>query len=511
MKTITTKGLVMFVGFVFGCFIVQFTGYSAVLRFGLSAYPPTLDPHISGGTAARTVKTTVYEGLMSFTQEGKIIPQLAESVEIVDPLTYVFNLRKGVTFHSGEPLTAADVVYTFERIFNPSSGAVLREVLSAVVERVEVREDYKVVIKLKTPFAPLLEMLAVPETSIISARWMASNPDLKITMNGTGPFKLVRLTPGVEIFVAKNEQYYVPGLPKADGISFQIFADPDARLNALLTDAIDIMEYVEWRQIPILNSTPGFVVDLKPAFFQILSINCGAGPLSDPKVRQAISYAINREEIVAACFEGYAYSLYGALVPEGHWAYNEDLAHFFEYNPAKAKELLVEAGYPEGFSVRLLATSAYSTHWCPAEVIQAQLAQVGIKVELELVDWPTRVQRRSDWNYEIASDGLSGYYNDPDFYYSYFYGQGPKYCHPPYFDDPLVNELLDKGRATLDPVERKMIYHDLERRLLELSPWIFLCYRLQPYAYVSKVHGFAQLLGFLSPYSGVTLRYASVE
>lgn len=490
---------------------VQLVAYSYVLKFGLSAYPPTLDPHISGGTAARTVKTTVYEGLMTYTPEGDIAPQLAESVEVLDPITYIFHLRKGVVFHSGKELTAADVVYSFQRILDPSTGAVLREIFSTVLEDVVAENDYTIIVKLRIPFAPFLEVLATPEASIVSAEWMAQKPDLKTTMNGTGPFKLKSLTVGVEIFLVKNECYYIPGLPKVEGISFQVFSDPDARLNALLTGAVDIIEYVEWRQIPILNNTPGFVVDLKPAFFQILSVNCSAGPLADPRVRRAISYAINREEIVAACFEGYAEPLYGALIPKGHWAYNEDLASFFEYNPARAKELLAEAGYPQGFTVKLLATSAYSTHWCPAEVIQAQLAEVGIKVELELVDWPTRVQRRSDWNYELASDGLSGYYNDPDFYYAYFHGAGPRYCHPPYFDDPVVNDLLEKGRATLDRDVRKQIYHDLEARLLDLSPWIFLCYRLQPYAYAAKVHGFVQLLGFLSPYSGVTLKYASVD
>jgi len=504
IRVITLLELVL----LFGCSL----GYSQTsnLKFGLSAFPPTLDPHISGGTAARTVKLTVYEGLFSYTSEGAIQPQLAQSFEIINPTTYVFHLRQGVKFHTGEELTASDVVYSFKRILDPATGAVLKETLG-IIDKIDAPDKYTVVITLKSPFAPLLEVLATPEASIVSEKWMTSGPDLKSTMNGTGPFKLVRITPGVEILVSRNENYYIPDLPKTDSILFQVFADADARLNALLTRAVDIIEYVEWRQIPILENNPEFRVDLKPAFFQILSINCNAGPLADPRVRRAISYAINREEIVAACFEGYAEPLYGALIPKGHWAYNEDLAHYFEYNPTKAKELLAEAGYPEGFSVKLLATSAYSTHWCPAEVIQAQLAKVGIKVELELVDWPTRVQRRSDWNYEIASDGLSGYYSDPDFYYAYFYGKGSRYCHPPYFDDPVVNDLLDRGRATLDTEERKKIYHDLEARLLELSPWIFLCYRLQPYAYHKNVHDFTQLLGFLSPYTGAVLKYVWIE
>src|SRR5690606_3588409 len=126
-----------------------------------------------------------------------------------------------------------------------------------------------------------------------------------------------------------------------------------------------------------------------------------------------------------------------------------DLANYFSYDPEKAKELLAEAGYPNGFSATLLATSAYSTHYCPAEVAQAQLAQVGIDVKVQLVDWPTRVQSRSDWNYEFASDGLSGDYLDPDFYYRYFHSASPRYAKPPHSEDEEVDRLLAEGRRTL--------------------------------------------------------------
>lgn len=263
------------------------------------------------------------------------------------------------------------------------------------------------------------------------------------------------------------------------------------------------------RQQPF-RLTPSLVLDAKPSLFQILSVNTSAGPLSDARVRQAISYAINRDEIVAACFEGYAEPLYGALIPPESWAYNADLANYFTYNPNKAKQLLADAGYADGFDCTILATSAYSTHSCPAEVIQAQLALVGINAKVNLVDWPTRVEARTSWNYELASDGLGGSYLDPDFYYQYFHGAGPRYCRPPYFDDPVVNALLDQGRAALGRDERKQIYHDLEKRLLDLSPWIFLCRREQMYAYRTDVRGFQQLPSFLTQFSGVTLKNVSL-
>jgi glutathione transport system substrate-binding protein len=504
---------------VFGVLLLTFVGFflmasaqgaGAALKFGLSSDPPTLNPHFAGGTSARTVKLTVYEGLVSYTPEGETTLQLAETVDIPDPTTYVFHLRPGVRFHNGENLTSADVAYTFNRILDPESGSYLRGTL-AVIEGIEAPDELTVVFRLKEPFAPFMEILAQAEASIVSESWMGGAPDLDASMNGTGPFRLGERIPGVEIVMVKNDEYYVEGLPKVDSIRFIIYSDADARLAALLTHEVDLIEYVEWRQIATIESEPAFVVDLEPSLFQVLSINVSEEPFSDPKVRQAISYAINREEIVEACFEGHAQPLYGALIPRGHWAYNEDLANYFEYNVEKAKELLAEAGYPDGFSCSLLATSAYSTHWCPAEVIQGQLAKVGIDVEVDLVDWPTRVETRSNWNYQFASDGLSGDYLDPDFYFKYFYSQGSPYLRPPYFDDPVVNDLLMRGRAALDREERKVIYHDLEKSLLDQSPWIFLCRREQPYAYHSRVSGFEQLPSFLTPYSGVTLKYVEVE
>jgi glutathione transport system substrate-binding protein len=485
-------------------------GVGSTLKFGLSSDPPTLNPHFSGGTSARTVKLTVYEGLVGYTPDGETTLLLAETLDITDPTTYTFHLRPGVRFHGGENLTSADVAYTFRRILDPETGSYLRGTLS-VIEEIETPDELTVVFRIKEPFTPFIEVLAQAEASIVSESWMEGAPDLDASMNGTGPFQLGERIPGVEIAMVKNDDYYIEGLPKVDSIRFIIYADADARLSALLTHEVDLIEYVEWRQIATIEGDPAFVVDLEPSLFQVLSINVSEEPFSNPRVRQAISYAINREEIVAACFEGHAQPLYGALIPQGHWAYNEDLANYFEYNVQKAKELLAEAGYPDGFSCSLLATSAYSTHWCPAEVIQGQLAKVGIEVELDLVDWPTRVETRSNWNYQFASDGLSGDYLDPDFYFKYFYSKGSPYVRPPYFDDLVVNDLLTRGRAALDREERKVIYRDLEKRLLDESPWIFLVRREQPYAYHSRVSGFEQLPSFLTPYSGVTLKYVEVE
>ncbi|MBO8142759.1 MAG: hypothetical protein H0Z37_11420 [Firmicutes bacterium] len=481
----------------------------AALGFGLSSYPPTLNPHVSGGTAARTVKSTIYEGLMSYDADGEVRLQLAESVEMIDPTTYRFRLRTGVRFHGGQPFTSGDVVYTFERILDPASGAYLSGTLQ-VIESIEAPDDHTVVFKLKEPFAPFLEVLAQPEASIVSKAWMETNPDLNTQVNGTGPFRLAQRIPGVQIRVERNPDYYEPGLPKVDAINFIAYSDPDARLAALQTGQIQIMEYVEWRQIPRIQADPSLVLDLEPGVFQVLSINVNEGPLADPRVRQAIAYAVDREEIALACFEGYAVPLYGALITEGHWAYSEDLANYYAYDPEKARQLLAEAGYPDGFPVTILATSAYSTHYCPAEVVQAQLGRIGIDVSVELVDWPTRVERRSDWSYEIASDGLAGDYLDPDFYFRYFHSAAPAYAKPPHFTDAEVDRLLEAGRSMTDREQRKQIYHDLEKRLLELSPWIFLVKREQPYAMRAEVTGFEQLPSFLTAFSGVTLKHTEI-
>lgn len=484
---------------------------STTLKFGLSGDPPTLNPFVSAGTSARTVKLTVYEGLVSYTPEGDVQPQLAESWEIRDAQTYVFHLRTGIKFHDGDDFTSEDVAYTFHRIMDPEIGAYLRGTFASVVEAVETPDEHTVILHLAKPFAPLLEVLAQPEASIVSKEWFETDRDLSSEMNGTGPFKFESRVPGVEIRVVRNPAYYVPGFPKVDAIDLIVYSDDDARFMALQTGEVDLIEYVPWRYYEAAEQDPNIILDTTSGPFQVLIFNVSYEPFSDARVRRAIGYAIDREEISIACFEGRLVPTYGGLIPEGHWAYNADLAHFFRYDPDYAKQLLAEAGYPDGFSATLLATSAYKTHWCPAEVVQAQLAKVGIKVELELVDWPTRVESRSKWNYQFASDGLGGNYLDPDFYYPYFHSEQSPYCRAPYFADDEINRLLDEGRTTLDREKRKEIYHKLEERLLELSPWVFIGFRQQAYAFRSNIHGFKQLPSFLTFYSGLNLKYVWKE
>lgn len=486
---------------------------NSVLRFGLSSDPTTLNPFVSGGTSSRTVKLTIYEGLVSYTVEGDVQPQLAESWEITDDAqTYVFHLRRGVKFHDGDEFTSADVAYTLYQIMDPKTGALLQSTFASVLEGIETPDDHTVVLHLAKPFAPFLEVLAQPEASIVSKEWCEAGHDLRNEMNGTGPFRFESRLTGVKIRVVRNPAYYVSGIPRVDAIEFIVYSDDDARFFALQTGEIDIIEYVPWNYYDVAERDPNIILDTTAgAAFQVLIFNVSYGPFSDPRVRRAIGYAIDREEISAACFEGKLVPTYGGLIPEGHWAYNSDLAHYFRYDPDYAKQLLAEAGYPNGFSATLLATSAYKTHWCPAEIVQAQLAKVGIKVDVELVDWPTRVEARSKWNYQFASDGLAGNYSDPDFYYSYFYSKTSPYCRAPYFADDVVDRLLDEGRTTLDREKRKEIYHELEKRLLDLSPWIFIGFRQQAYAFRTNIKGFKQLPGFLTFYSGLNLKYVSKE
>jgi len=494
------------VAFTFPFYAQDSPEYGGFLDFGLSGSPPTLDPHRSGGASARTVKNTVYEGLVGYNKEGNIVSRLAKSWEFEKPTIVYFVLKEGVQYHNGNSLTTEDVKYSIERITNPETSANLASSL-ANIEKVEIINDYEFKLHLQEPFAPLISVLAAPEAAIVDKGWMESSPSLNQEMMGTGPFKFESREPGVEIIVVKNEDYREEELPYLDGINFKVFQDDDSRVFALESGQLDLIEYVPWKDMNRIVNDAALTLDVTTGPFMCLKFNVDREPFDDPRVRRAISYAIKRQPIIDAAFEGRGQPLWGGVISSSSWAYNEDLSDYFEYNPEKAKELIAEAGYPDGFSATLLSTSTYEMHSTTAEVVQAQLLQIGLDIELNLVPWPERVQQRSDWNFDFSVDGLAGDYIDPDFYFNYMYGEGPRYARAPNFNDSRVNELLLEGRSTVDQEKRKEIYHELEERLLELSPWVFLNWREQGYAYKTHtVHNFKQLPGFLSQFSGKVLR-----
>ncbi|WP_286680209.1 ABC transporter substrate-binding protein [Tepidanaerobacter sp. EBM-49] len=475
------------------------------LIFGLSGEPATLDPAVQGGTFQRAVKECIYRGLVNYGRDGKIVNELAESYTVSeDGKTYTFKLRQA-KFHNGDPVTAEDVKFSLERILDPKTGATYMNELS-IIDKIEAVDDSTVKITLKNTYAPFIHYLALPESAIVSKKWTEEKGgDLSGNPMGAGPFQFVDWTKGQDINVKKFPDFYKENTPKLDSIKFVFYTDENTRVNALKAGDVDIIEYVPWKDATTIENDPALKLDSAMGPFMMLQFNTHFKPFSDPKVRQAISYAIDRTAIINTAFNGRGEPIFGLPIPKGYLGYNEKYNNYFKYDPEKAKQLLTEAGYPNGFKATLLATSQYSMHQQTAVVVQAELKKVGIDVTLELPDWPTRIEKNLKGEYDFLVAGTSGDITDPDWLSNFFYGGDIRLNNSAYFNDPEINRLLDEGRTTLDESKRKEIYDKFSERALELSPFVFLTWREQSYGMKKEVEGFQNLPGFLSFQSGITL------
>ncbi len=481
------------------------------LVFGLSTEPANLDPAIQAGTAARTVRLCIYRGLLNYGKNGKLSMELAESYKVdPDGKTYTFKLRKA-KFQNGDPVTAEDVKYSLERLIDPKTNATFRNEMS-VIDKIEVLDTLTVKITLKRTMAPFIHYLALPESAIVSKKWTEANAgNISTNPMGAGPFQFVSWTKGQQIVLKRFPDFYKKGLPKLSSIKFVFYEDEDTRVNALRAGDVDIIEYVPWKYSSIIEKDSKLKLDSTNGPFMLLQFNTHVKPFSDPRVRQAVSYAINRNVVLNTAFNGRGAPIYGIAIPKGYMGYSERSNHYFSYNPAKARQLLKEAGYPNGFKVHLLATATYSMHQQTAVAVQAELKKVGIDVTLDLPDWATRISRNLKGDYDFLVTGTAGDITDPDWLSNFFYGGEVRLNNSAYFDDPQINELLDSGKNTLNDSKRKQIYQKMVSRALELSPFVFLTWREQSYAMNQKVKGFQNLPGFLSFQSGITIEAISIQ
>ena len=476
------------------------------LIYALSSDPPNLDPHISTGTAARTVKLQLYNGLLRYEEDGSFRPDLAKDWEISDDgLEYRFTLKEGIQFHDGTPFTAEDVRATIQRIQDDSVGATRRVELSNISE-VVVDDDLTVLLRLKTAHAALLAYLALPECAIISSEFLTKGGDPNTDVVGTGPFKFVSREPGVRIEVTRNETYHMQGRPYLDRIVFIPYPDEDTRMSAVRGGDAHIADYVPWKHMSSVESDPNLKLETgQNSAFMCVMYNVRHEPFNDPRVRMALSFAYDRKAIIDAVFFGRAIQMTGGVIPPQSWAYNQDLEGTYIYDPERAKQLLAEAGYGQGFSVTLLSTSQYGMHQSTAEVVQNNLQAIGIDCKLELYDWQTVVQKHTKGEYQFRIHGLALEILDPDALTNFFQSGSP-FSKSTGFSDEEIDRLLQEGRSQQNQEARRQIYNQLERRVLELAPWSFLVYRQDGEALRKEVQGYKHLPGGLGFISGVMLQ-----
>ncbi|ANT60846.1 peptide ABC transporter substrate-binding protein [Salipiger sp. CCB-MM3] len=476
---------------------------NGTLRFGLSTYPPSFDVWASNGTSAGTIKVLCHRGLLSYDKEGLIRSELAESWDVAEDGTWTFKLRDA-KWHDGSPVTAEDVAWTVTEAQKPDSAAYLQASL-ATITSVETPDEKTVVMKTSEPQAVLPEWFANYNMSIMKK---GSERD---SLMGAGPFKLVSTDRGVSVTVEANPDYYKEGLPKVSTIEAIVYADENLRVAALEAGDVDIVEYVPWQAMEQVAENDALKLDTTFGPFMYLTFNASKPPFDNPLVRRAMGHAIKREDIAAAAFYERGAPLEHLPLPDASEFYNAEFANEWNYDPEKAKSLLAEAGYPDGFNCTMLSTAQYGMHQSTAEVCQAYLSMIGVNVTLDLPEWSTRVKKGNEGTYDIAVMGTAAANNDPDGLATVLDGSlSPSYARSYGMETPEISEAFAKGRASFDTEERKAIYKELERVAIETAPIMGLCWREQGYGMAANVSGFSNLPGQLTFHSGFTLEEAMI-
>ncbi|MCL2368977.1 MAG: ABC transporter substrate-binding protein [Oscillospiraceae bacterium] len=339
----------------------------------------SLDPHemVAAGTAGtREVMFNVFEGLVKPNPDGELIPAVAESF-VIDGTIYTFTLREGVRFHNGDPVTVEDIVYSIERGADEGETATFVSALS-VVTRVETRDEWTVEIEIEEPDNAFLAHLTLP----IIPRNHADHGRNPV---GTGPFRFVSYSPQESLVLERFEDYW--GHPAyLDRVTFRIYGSGDVLVMALNAGAIDLAAHLTVDMVDQLSDD--FVALEGPmSLVQALYLNHAVEPLDKLEVRQALSYAVDIREIMAILAGGRGHPTGSSIHPAFTRYFNEELVDFYPHDPDRARALLAEAGYPDGFDLEITVPGNYTPHVITAEVLVEQLRAVGVNATIRLVEW----------------------------------------------------------------------------------------------------------------------------
>src|SRR6266511_3574050 len=430
-----------------------------ILKIGLQADPTSLDPQKTSLTALFHVTEHIYSLLVQLGPDLTLQPDLAEKWDIsADGKTYTFTLRKGVKFHSGKALTAADVKYSFDRLVDKATASPNASLL-APVESVAAKDDSTVVIALKNPDASFLTNLSSPASVIINRDAVEKNGDLTKTADGTGPFKFKEYVPNTRVVLERNPEYWQSGKPYVDGVEMIIAADDTSRTAAVRTGTVDFIEYAPLKDIPVLKSDTSLALaGDQNTNIRFIGLNVTRKPFSELKVRQAIAAAIDREAVLGPAVFGFGTPTL-EIFPPGYWAGLGVKAPAADV--AKSKQLLADAGYPNGFSTTILSWSQYSFLSNAAVAVQEQLNQIGISADINLEENAAYIKDYLDNNFDLTVTGTSAYVDPNDIYLRNF-GTGMP-SNAVRYSSPKADELIAAGTATTDQTKRKQIYQQLQQ------------------------------------------------
>src|SRR5215218_2718343 len=461
--------------------------------FGVGTDIDELDPRTTDTQEGYIVASNVYDCLVLYDLGATTIrPGLAETWEISeDGLVYTFNLRQGVKFHDGEPFNA-DAVATWYTSIDPDAEGTqydatrmvyMADFITNWIDTVEAVDEYTVRITLPDPYAPLLANLAIPIAGIPSPAAVAKGLDfVMVNPSGTGAFKLASpddWTRDSQMVLQANPDYW-GGAPKVEQFIVRVIPESSTRLQSLEAGEIDVAWALVPEDVEKTRDNPDLVV-VEDAGLNTNSVefNVTKEPFTTKEIRQALNYAVNKEELSEGLYNGNMVPA-GGVLPPVDWAFNPDLKSY-PYDPDKARELLAAAGYGEGKPLKF----TFMAYTIPrgynpagdrlATAIQEYWSEVGVNVDIQTEEWTQYLQDARADKFVAHQSGWQGDNGDPDnFLYALLSGPSKGAGNTAFYENPEVDKLLVQATEVADQDERTKLYQQAEQMIVDDAPWIFL-------------------------------------
>ena len=433
----------------------------------------SLDLHAANDASSSLVLVQIFETLVRQDEEMNLVPGLAKDWTLLeDGKTYEFHLRDDVYFHNGEKFTAQDVKFTFERALQSPQVAHIVDQIDP--NGIEIVDDYTIRISTLEPYAPFLNHLAHNAAAIMNQKAVEASGD-RVNQEpvGTGPFKFVNWTNGDRVELTRFDEYY-GDKPVYENLIIRAISENANRTIELETGEVDIAIGIPTSDISRVEGNSDLKLLRAPNLTtQHIGFNLNLEKFQDVRVRQAINYAVNSEQILNTILDGVG-GLSTGPIGRNVWGAKEGL-HVYEQNLEKARELMAEAGYPNGFETTIWTSDA-GTGPAIVEAVASQLREIGITVEIQRMEWGAYIEALSNGEHEMFIMGWGSVTGDADYgLYSLFHSSQPAAAgNRTFFADERVDELLDFARSTKDADARLEAYAEIQEIIVEEAPWIFL-------------------------------------
>lgn len=464
------KKIIIVLTLVLLLFSVGVSAQDKVLNYATSSEIVGLSPVLTNDNVTSDVLAQIYDTLFVRDPEtNEIVPNLAVGYENPDDKTWVIKLREGVKFHDGTPFNAEAVKFTFERIGDPEVASP-RASLVEPIESIEVRDEYTVVMKTKYPYGPFLATLTHSNASIVSPTAVKKHGDLMQNAAGTGAFVVDEWVSGDHITLKKNEDYWGE-TGNVDKMVYQIVPEAATRIAMLETGEVDFLDSIPPEHLDRLRDNSDVEVKLvQGSPIRYFGFNFKKEEFNNLKLRQAVAHAVNQKQL-ASTLNGLGYASHGIIGPKV-FGYKEEIEDYgFEYDIEKAKELLAEAGYPDGFETTIWSTSYDTYYQRMAQIMQAELKKIGIDADVKLLEWGNYLSATQKGEQDMFLLGWSN-----------LTGDGSELVYPNLHSDNLgganrsfyegADEMISATRKTVDQEERLELLHEVNKYLVEQAVWI---------------------------------------